>query len=47
MHTIDGFPCTLIDNGMPSVILAASDFGLAGQESRDALDADTALKARF
>ncbi len=44
---VDGVACTLIDNGMPCVIMAASDFGLTGQESREALDADAALKARI
>ena len=44
---IDGVDCTLIDNGMPCVIMDAADFGLSGQESREALDADTALKARL
>lgn len=43
---IDGVPCTLIDNGMPCVILPASEFGLTGTESRETLDADTALRAR-
>ena len=44
---IDGVVCTLIDNGMPCVIMRAADFGLTGQESRDDLDADAALKARI
>ena len=44
---IDGVDCTLIDNGMPCVIMDAADFGLSGQESREALDADTALKGRL
>lgn len=44
---IDGIGCTLIDNGMPIVVMDAADFGLSGQETRDALDADTALKARI
>lgn len=44
---IDGVACTLIDNGMPCVILRASDLGLTGQETREALDGDTALKARL
>ncbi|MBB24879.1 MAG: 4-oxalomesaconate tautomerase [Geminicoccus sp.] len=44
---IDGVDCTLIDNGMPCVIMDAADFGLSGQESREALDANTALKARL
>lgn len=47
VDVIDGVACTLIDNGMPCVIMAASDFGLTGQESREALDSDTALKARL
>ncbi|RWR13289.1 4-oxalomesaconate tautomerase [Paenirhodobacter populi] len=47
VDVIDGVDCTLIDNGMPCVILRAADLGLTGQESREALDADTALKARI
>jgi 4-oxalomesaconate tautomerase len=43
---IDGVDCTLIDNGMPCVVMAASDFGLTGQESRETLEADLSLKAR-
>lgn len=44
---IDGVDCTLIDNGMPCVVMAAADFGLTGQESRDELEADPVLKARI
>lgn len=44
---IDGVECTLIDNGMPVVVMRAADFGLTGQESRDALEADVALAARI
>lgn len=44
---IEGVACTLIDNGMPCVIMRTSDFGLTGQESREVLDADSALKARI
>ena len=47
VDTIDGVRCTLIDNGMPCVILAATDVGATGTESRDVLEADTALKARL
>lgn len=47
VDVVEGVDCTLIDNGMPCVIMDAADFGLTGQESRDALDADTALKARL
>jgi len=45
--TIDGVDVTCIDNGMPVVILRAADFGLAGTESRETLDADATLKARL
>lgn len=44
---IDGVECTLIDNGMPIVVMRASDFGRTGYESRDELDADEELKARL
>ena len=43
---IGGIRCTLIDNGMPCVVLAASDVGVTGYEDRDALDADAAMKAK-
>lgn len=46
VDVIDGIPCTLIDNGMPVVVLQAADLGLTGRESPDLLEADTALKAR-
>jgi 4-oxalomesaconate tautomerase len=44
---IEGIECTLIDNGMPCVIMRAADFGLRGEESRDDLEADAGLKARI
>lgn len=47
VDVIDGVECTLIDNGMPCVIMDAAALGITGTESRDALDADTALKARL
>ncbi|MDO5604185.1 MAG: 4-oxalomesaconate tautomerase [Paracoccus sp. (in: a-proteobacteria)] len=47
VDVIDGTDCTLIDNGMPCVIMRAADFGLTGQESREELEADGALKARI
>lgn len=47
VDVIDGVDCTLIDHGMPIVVLRAADFGLTGHEPRDVLDADTALKARL
>ncbi|WP_066801333.1 4-oxalomesaconate tautomerase [Sphingomonas soli] len=47
VDVIDGVECTLIDNGMPCVIMRASDLGITGYEDRDTLDADAALKARI
>jgi 4-oxalomesaconate tautomerase len=44
---IDGIPCTLIDNGMPCVVMRALEFGVTGDESREALDANAALGARI
>lgn len=47
VDVIDGIPCTLIDNGMPCVILAAADLGVTGTEPPEVLDGDTALKSRL
>ncbi len=47
VDVIGGVDCTLIDNGMPCVILRAADLGASGQETREALEADAALKARL
>jgi len=44
---IDGIACTLIDNGMPCVVLRAGDVGATGYEGREELDAATGLKARI
>ncbi|MCY4397017.1 MAG: 4-oxalomesaconate tautomerase [Rhodospirillaceae bacterium] len=44
---VDGIEVTLIDNGMPCVVLRAEDAGIAGTESRETLDADDALKVRL
>ncbi|WP_159952479.1 4-oxalomesaconate tautomerase [Rhizobium sp. 18065] len=44
---IDGIEATLIDNGMPCVIMRAADFGLTGRETRDELEGNLELKARI
>ncbi len=44
---VDDIEVTLIDNGMPCVVLRAAEAGIAGTESREALDADKALKIRL
>lgn len=46
IDSIDGVEVTCVDNGMPVVLLAAQDFGVDGAESPQALEANTALKAR-
>ena len=43
----DGISVTLIDNGMPCVVMKAEDVGISGYESRDELDANETLKARI
>lgn len=47
VDVVDGVPLTLIDNGMPCVVMKAADVGITGYEDRDTLDGDTALKARI
>lgn len=42
---IDGIEVTMIDNGMPCVLLRAADLGIAGQETPAELEANEALKA--
>lgn len=44
---VDGVAVTLIDNGMPCVVMKASDVGATGYEAREELDAATDLKARL
>ncbi len=44
---IDGVRVTLIDNGMPCVVMKAADVGITGYEDRDWLDANSELKARI
>lgn len=46
VDTIDGIAVTMIDNGMPCVVIAAQDVGITGYEDRETLDADDAMKAR-
>jgi 4-oxalomesaconate tautomerase len=46
VDVINGIEVTCVDNGMPVVVMRASDLGRAGYETRDELDQDTELKAR-
>jgi 4-oxalomesaconate tautomerase len=43
----DGSDVTCIDNGMPVVVVAAEALGVTGYETRDELNADTALKQKI
>lgn len=47
VDVVNGVPVTLIDNGMPCVVMKATDVGITGYEDRDSLDANTELKARI
>ncbi len=44
---VNGVAVTLIDNGMPCVVMKAADAGITGYENREVLDADSALKAKI
>ncbi|WP_193368765.1 4-oxalomesaconate tautomerase [Pelagibius marinus] len=44
---VAGTKVTLIDNGMPVVVMLASDMGISGEETREELDANSELKARL
>jgi len=44
---VKGVRCTLIDNGMPVIVLKAEDVGRTGHETREALDGDRDLKDRI
>lgn len=45
--TIDGVEVTLIDNGMPVVVMAAADFDISGYESPAELEANDTLRERI
>ena len=40
VDTIEGVRCTLIDNGMPCIVLKAEDVGATGYETRDELEGE-------
>ena len=46
VEVVNGVPVTLIDNGMPCVVMKAADLGITGYEDRDQLDANSVLKAK-
>ncbi len=44
---IDGIACTLIDNGMPCVVMAAADLGTSGDEDPQALEENATLRQKL
>jgi 4-oxalomesaconate tautomerase len=47
LDEVNGLDATLIDNGMPVVVLRAADFGKSGYEAPAELDADNKFKAHL
>jgi 4-oxalomesaconate tautomerase len=47
VDVFDGVEVTCIDNGMPVVVMAAEALGVTGYESRDELNANSALKQKI
>ncbi|WP_068109195.1 4-oxalomesaconate tautomerase [Tropicimonas marinistellae] len=47
VDVVEGFDVTMIDNGMPCVVLRAADIGITGEETPEELEANTALTARL
>jgi 4-oxalomesaconate tautomerase len=46
VNEINGIRCTLIDNGMPCIVIAAADLGATGYETRDELEAESFAATR-
>jgi 4-oxalomesaconate tautomerase len=47
MDVVEGLEATLIDNGMPVVVVRAADMGISGYETREELEANGALKKKL
>lgn len=47
VDVVNGVAVTLVDNGMPCVVMKAEDLGITGYEDRDWLDNATDLKAKI
>lgn len=47
VDTIDGIEVTMIDNGMPVVVMLAADLDITGTESPSELEANEVLRARL
>jgi 4-oxalomesaconate tautomerase len=47
VDAVEGFAVTMIDNGMPCVVMRASDMGITGEESPKELEANQALRTKL
>lgn len=47
VDVIDDISVTMIDNGMPCVVMRAGDMGISGTESRETLEANAVLRERL
>ncbi|PHP68750.1 4-oxalomesaconate tautomerase [Zhengella mangrovi] len=47
VDTVEGIAVTMIDNGMPCVVMRAEDMGIAGTETREELEANADLRAKL
>ncbi len=47
MDLVEGVELTMIDNGMPCIIVRASDMGIVGDETPEALESDIALRTKL
>ncbi len=47
VDTVEGIEVTMIDNGMPCVVMRAGDLGITGEEQPKELEANAALRARL
>ena len=47
VDTVEGVEVTMIDNGMPVVVMRGADMGITGDESPEELEANEALRAKL
>ncbi|MCO6382921.1 4-oxalomesaconate tautomerase [Oceanicola sp. 502str15] len=47
MDVIEGVDCTLIDNGMPCVVMRAADMGITGEETPEELEGNEGLRKKL
>ncbi len=47
VDVVEGVAVTMIDNGMPCVVMRAAEIGISGQEAPEELEANSALRAKL